>query len=51
LDVFVNGQTYDKIPPLDPGQYVALLPQSSAKMVTVTCDQGLTITKEIESMG
>lgn len=45
------GQTSEKIPSLEPGQWVDLAPPTSAKMVTVTCDQGITVTKEIASMG
>ncbi|MDE1767013.1 MAG: hypothetical protein KGI27_12200 [Thaumarchaeota archaeon] len=45
------GQTSEKIPALEPGQWVDLSPPSSATMVTVTCDQGVTVTKQIESAG
>ncbi len=44
------GTTSDTLPALDPGQKVMLSPPSGTKMVTVTDDQGITVTKDIESM-
>lgn len=45
------GQTSDQIPVLEPGQMVSLSPPASARDVTVTCDQGISVTKEIPTMG
>lgn len=39
------GNSTDKIPVLNPGERVVLSPPSSSKSVTITDDQGLTVTK------
>ncbi len=45
-NVKVNYGNYtDKIPILNPGERIILSPPSSSKIVTVTDDQGVTITK------
>lgn len=45
------GQTSEKIASLEPGQWVDVAPPASATMVTVTCDQNVTVIKAISSMG
>lgn len=45
------GQTSEKIASLEPGQWVDVAPPASATRATVTCDQNVTVTKEISSMG
>lgn len=43
------GTTSDSLPILNPGDKVMLSPPASAKSVTVTDDQGITITKDLGS--
>lgn len=45
LKVSYDAGKPDMIPVLDPGQRIFLSPPTSSKTVTVTDDQGLTITK------
>lgn len=45
IQVNYDGGQTDKIPLLKPGDKVILSPPSSSKTVTVTDDQGLTVTK------
>lgn len=44
------GTSSDSLPVLDPGQKVMFSPPIGTKMVTITDDQGVTATKEIEAM-
>lgn len=44
------GTTSDSLPILNPGDKVMLSPPASAKSVTVTDDQGVTVTKDLGSM-
>ncbi len=44
------GTSSDSIPALDPGQKVMLSPPSGVRMVTVTTDKGITVTKDLSSM-
>ncbi|MDE1726462.1 MAG: hypothetical protein KGH89_04275 [Thaumarchaeota archaeon] len=45
------GTSSDSLPILNPGDKVMLSPPASAKMVTVTNDQGVTVTKDLVNMG
>ena len=45
LQVGYGGNYTDKIPVLSPGERIVLSPPSSSKTVTITDDQGLTVTK------
>ena len=49
LNVDYGGYS-DKIPILKPGDRIVLSPPSSSKMVTVTDDQGVTITKSFSQI-
>ena len=44
------GTSSDSIPELDPGQKIMLSPPSGVRTVTVTADQGVTVTKDLSSM-
>lgn len=50
IKVDYNGSS-DSLPILNPGEKVMLSPPASANMATVSDDQGLTVTKEIQSIG
>lgn len=45
------GTSADNIPEIDPGQKIMLSPPTGAKSVTVTTDQGVTATKDLDSAG